>query len=125
MDIKIVSADGTPKEVTEVPVEPSVAPLEGTIPGEMEQREVGRVLGVENESEFNKYQPNFKTLVEYAKTQTEDHTAQSLKWVIRDLEARVGTAPFAEDRIKFITRYAWLLLSEQNIKKELKKFEKI
>ena len=125
MDIKIVDGKGEPVEVTEVPIKDTVDPIQGSQPGEMEQREVGRVLGVENESEFNKYQPNFKTLVEYAKTQTEDHTAQSLKWVIRDLEARVGTAPFAEDRIKFISRYAYLLLSEQNVKKELTKFEKI
>ena len=125
MDIKIVDGKGEPVEVTEVPIKDTVDPIQGSQPGEMEQREVGRVLGIENESEFNKYQPNLKTLLEYAKTQTEDHTAQSLKWVIRDLEARVGTAPFAEDRIKFITRYAWLLLSEQNVKKELKKFEKI
>lgn len=123
MDIKIVDGEGRSVKSSEVPVSPPVEPLEGIQSSEVEQREIGRVLGIENQSEFNKYQPNLKTLVEFAKTRTKDHSSQSLKWVIRDLESKLGTAPFAEDRVKFITRYAYLLMEEKKISEERKKFE--
>jgi hypothetical protein len=120
MDIKIITPDGKPVE--EVPVK-SPDPIVGSQPDELNQHEIGKVLGIENESEFNKYQPNLKTLVDYAKTQTTDHSPENLKWVIRSLEVRLGTPPFAEDRVKFITRYAYLLSEERKIKEERKKFE--
>ena len=124
MDIRIVTPDGKPVEVSDVPVAPSPG-ITGSQPDELYQREVGRVLGLENESEFNKYQPNLKTLVDYAKSQTIDHSTENLKWVIRSLETKLGTPPFAEDRVKFITRYAWLLSEEKRINDEKKKFERL
>ena len=117
MDIKVVN----PVEVVDVK---SPAVTSGS-PDDSMQREVGKVLGIENESEFNKYQPSLKTLTDFAKTQTKDQSPESLKWVIRNLEVRLGTPPFAEDRVKFITRYVYLLSEERKISEEKKKFERI
>jgi hypothetical protein len=122
MDIKVVSPDGKPAELVDVKQPETMV---NSQPDDLYQREIGRVLGVENESEFNKYQINLKTLVDFAKTQTTDHSPESLKWVIRSLETKLGTPPFAEDRIKFITRYAYLLSEEKKISEEKKKFERI
>lgn len=123
MDIKVVTPEGNPVESKEVPTVSSA--LIGSMPDELYQREVGRALGVENESEFNKYQPQLKTLVDYAKSQTTDHSPENLKWVIRSLEARLGSPPFAEDRIKFISRYTYLLSEGKKIEEERKKFEQL
>jgi hypothetical protein len=125
MDITVVDDKGKPVEVSEVPVKDTVDALQGSQPNEMDQRAIGQVLGIENESEFSKYQLNLKTLVDYAKTQTTDHSPENLKWVIRSLEVKLGTPPFAEDRVKFITRYVWLLSEGKKIEEERKKFEKI
>jgi hypothetical protein len=121
MDIKVVTPNGKPVE--EVSVK-SPDTLQAS-PDDLYQREVGKVLGVENESEFNKYQPDLKTLVEYAKSQTSERSSEGLKWIIRSLEIKLGTPPFAEDRVKFITRYAWLLNEEKRISDEKKKFERL
>lgn len=122
MDIKVVNSKGEEVKNSSVPVEPKET-ISGIQPDELNQREVGKVLGLENESDFNKYQLDLKILVDFAKTQTTDHSPENLKWVIRSLEMRLGTPPFAEDRVKFITRYAYLVTEEKRIKEERKKFE--
>lgn len=125
MDIKVVTPEGNPIEPTREVISAPVNDVGGSQPDEMYQREVGKVLGIENESEFNRYQPNLKTLVDYAKTQTTDHSTMNLKWVIRSLSAKLGSPPFGEDRIKFISRYTYLLSEGKRIDEERKKFEGI
>lgn len=124
MDIKIVDGKNTPVETPNLPVK-DPTPTVGGQPDELYQREVGKVLGVENESEFNKYQSNLKTLVDYAKSQTTDHSPENLKWIIRSIEVKLGSPSFAEDRIKFISRYVWLLSEGKRIENERKKFEQL
>lgn len=121
MDIKVITPEGHPvEEPKEIPSPNDVG---GSQPDEINQKEIGRVLGLENESDFNKYQPNLKTLVDYAKSQTTDHSSENLKWIVRSLNAKLGSPPFGEDRVKFITRYAYLLSEEKRIDAERKKFE--
>lgn len=123
MDIKVVDSAGSPIKPTEIVTTPNE--VGGSQPDELNQREIGRVLGVENDGDFNKYQPNLKTLLDYAKTQTTDHSPENLKWIVRSLNAKLGSPPFGEDRVKFITRYAYLLTEEKRIANERKKFEGI
>lgn len=124
MDIKIIGDTGTPEQTTEVITSP-VNAVGGSQPDELYQREVGKSLGLENESDFNKYQSNLKTLVDYAKSQTTDHSPENLKWIVRSLNAKLGSPPFGEDRIKFISRYTYLLNESKRIDEEKKKFEGI
>ena len=125
MDIKILDASGAPVETSTVEVKAPVGVEQNVQPDDSMQRAVGQVLGIENESEFNRYQPSLKTLTDFAKTQTKDQSPESIKWVIRNLEAKLGTPPFAEDRVKFITRFVWLLMDEKRISEEKKKFERL
>jgi len=60
-------------------------------------------------------------LLDYAKDQAEDNSVEGLKWAIRELETRIGTPPFLEDRIKFMARYAYLFMESKKTNKELKK----
>lgn len=123
MDIKIVTPEGKPIETKDVPT--TSEGLVGSQPDEMYQKSIGQVLGIEDNSEFNKYQPQLKTLVDYAKSVTTDHSPENLKWIIRSLNAKLGTPPFGEDRIKFISRYTYLLQEGKKIEEEKKKFEQI
>lgn len=124
MDIKIVDGQGKPVEEKPVTIG-TPNQIVSSQPDELHQRGVGKVLGIENESEFNKYQPNLKTLVDFAKSQTTDHSPENIKWIIRSLEVKLGSPPLAEDRVKFISRYAWLLTEEKRISDEKKKFERL
>jgi len=122
MDIKIVSQDGKEIETSSSPI---LSPQTTTGGSNLDQKAIGQVLGLETSSQLSKYSDNLKTLVEYAKSQTEDHSPENLKWVIRSLKANLGSAPFGEDNVKFISRYCYLLNDERRIKEERKKFEKI
>lgn len=124
MDIKIVDAKGNEKEnsVTAIAQPPS---SNGAIPGEFEMKAIGQVLGLETESQLNKYSDSLHTLLEYAKAQSPDNSPESLKWTIRSLKANMGTPPFGEDNIKFLSRYCYLLNEEKRIKNEKQKFERI
>jgi hypothetical protein len=125
MDIKIVGDTGSPIEAPREVITTPVNATGGSQPDELYQREVGKLMGLENESDFNKYQPNLKTLVDYAKSQTTDHSPENLKWIVRSLNAKLGSPPFGEDRIKFISRYTYLLNESKRIDAEKKKFEGI
>ena len=116
MDIQIIGA---------TPESPILEPQVTSGGLQLDQKAIGQVLGLETDSQLSKYSDNIKTLVEYAKAQTDDHSSESLKWVIRSLKANLGSAPFGEDNIKFIARYCYLLNEERRIKVERKKFEKI
>lgn len=118
MDIKIVGETSSP-----VPVVTSISPSEGGTVQDMEYKALGQVLGLETSSSLQKYSGDLKTLVEYAKHNTEDHTPQGLKWAIRSLELRLGTPPLAEDRVKYVTRYAYLVNETRRLEEEKKKFE--
>ena len=124
MDIKIVDSHNVEVKPPSVAVKDPVAPIGDTPSDEIFQREIGKVLGVEDK-QFGKYQPDLKILLDYAKTQTTDHSPENLKWVIRSLELKLGTPHFAEDKVKFITRYAYLLKEEKRITNEKKQFEQL
>lgn len=124
MDIKIVDPHGEEVKSENVEIKDPVAPIGDVPPDDMYQHEIAKLFGIEDK-QFSKYQTDFKTLVDYAKSQTTDHSPENLKWIIRSLELKLGTPHFGEDRVKFITRYAYLLKEEHRINDEKKKFEQL
>jgi hypothetical protein len=122
MDIKVIDTLNN----KEVPKEESFDHhvLDGNVSQEMQEKAIGQVVGLEYPSSLSKYSDSLRTLLEYAKTQTEDHSPESLKWVVRSLEMKLGSPPFSEDRIKYIARYAYLLNESKKLDKEKKKFER-
>lgn len=81
---------------------------------------VEQVMGLDNDSERSRYAPKVNTLLEWAKTQTKDHTPESIMWAIRSLELKTGTPPLAEKRINYIARMAYLLMENKKIDAEIK-----
>ena len=121
MDIKIVDDKG--EEIK--PEEPRIAgEIVGDISKDLEIKSIGQVMGLEKDSELGQNQSKLQTLLEYAKSQTDDYSLENLKWIIRSLELKLGTPPLAEKRINYVTRYAFLLTQEQKIKQEKEKFER-
>lgn len=122
MDIKIVNQSGEE-------IKPDTTPLvskhlESDALPEMEARAIGQVMGLETGTDISKNMDKINTILEWAKQQTEDHSLENLKWVVRNLELKLGSPPFLENRLTFLTRYAYLLTQEKKIQDEKKQFEK-
>lgn len=90
---------------------------------ELEIKAVQDVMGLEDEADKGRYRDNVHTLLDWAKTQTTDHTPSNLQWIIRSLELKLGTPPLAEKRIIFMSRYAYLMMEKGKLDKEVKQFE--
>lgn len=99
-----------------------VAPshLDGSVPGEINTIAVKQVLEIED-SDMSRYEGDIKTLIDWAKTTTGSDDYADLKWAIRDLQLKIGTPAFG-DRIKNLSRFAYLDLEEKKIKKEKESF---
>jgi len=123
MDIKIVGDDN--KEVVP-PAKPMVSEksISSPVLPELEFKSVAQVMGLESETDQAHYRDNIETLLEYAKTQSKDHSLENLKWIVRQLEFKIGTPPLSEKRISYLARYAYLLNESKKIEEERKAFEK-
>lgn len=119
MDIKIVGDDG--QIVQDKPAQPLADPNGLDAPRNLLRNEVALLFDfTPNETNLNKRE--LDTLIEYAKTDTDDHSTEGIKWAIRNLEMRLGTPPISEKRINYLYRYAYLFLEERKIKAEREKF---
>ena len=74
-------------------------------------------------SERSKYSGKINTLIDYAKSKTDQHTPEGIKWAIRSLALKVGTPPLGEKLITYLTTYAYLAIEKQNIEKQMNKYE--
>jgi hypothetical protein len=122
MDIKIVGEEPVKSE-TQV-IEP-VSKLSAPVLPELQEKAIHQVMGFEKESETHLYKHDIQILLDYAKSQTKDHSPENLKWIIRSLELKLGTPPLAEKRIKWLARYAYLSMESKKIEDEKKQFEQL
>jgi len=120
MDIKIIGDDG--KEVKNKEEKFEHEEMDGPVSEEMTQRAVEQVLGLDENGNSGKFKNEVRTLIEYAESQTKDHSPESIKWVIRELELKVGTPPFGEHRVRYLARYAYLNMEGKKIEEEKKQF---
>lgn len=74
-------------------------------------------------TEVGQYKEKLKTLLEYAKSQTQEKTPEALKWVIRSLQGKIGSPPFGERWINYLHRYIVLRQEKKKIEDEIKSFE--
>lgn len=72
--------------------------------------------------ERGQFKDKIATILTWAKSKTEDHNPMSLKWVVRDLESRIGSPPFSEKRINYVARYAYLDMEGRRIQAEKSSF---
>lgn len=120
MDIKIVGDD---KAQTSTP--PKAPLTHGTVEGfvqrDIEIKSMADVMGVEK-YEVGLYSDDLDVLLRYAKSQTEDHSIESLKNQIRKIGNKLGSPPFPENRVKYVKNYAAILLQEIKLREDKKRF---
>jgi len=93
--------------------------LSGPAREEIETNAITSALNIE--ADDNNYSDEVRWLLDYAKDQTDDNSVEGLRWAIRELEIKMGTPPFLEDRVKFMARYAYLFMENKKTNTELQK----
>jgi len=123
MDIKIVDNKGNEVPVEEVPKEFTPSDTSPFKEGEMLIQQVGQIFDM-TPVECQKYMNKLNTLIDYAKTQTEDRTPEGIKWAIRSLQGKVGTPPLGQKWIAYLAEYAHLKLEGIERQKMIDNFER-
>ena len=80
------------------------------------------LLGVDD-SELDQYHDKVNTLLEWAKTKTDDHSPESLRWTIRELGFNIGSPPLGQKLVNWLAEYAYLEMESQKVNKELEKYK--
>jgi len=115
MQIKIAGQADEPQE------RKIETPTNITVPeGILLVEQIGQLFDFRH-SEIESYKTEIRTLIDYAKTQTEDHSPEGLKWALTDLGIKLGTPPMGEKRIKQLVRYAHLYLETKENEEQLHK----
>lgn len=121
MNIQIVGEDGKVSESQPTPVvEASNEPFKG---GELMLNQIATLFDFKP-SEISQNSSKLQTLLDYAKSQSDDHSPENLKWIIRSLGTKLGTPALGENLLAFISRYAHLHLEGMKIEKEKEQFIK-
>ena len=80
------------------------------------------MMGVDNDGDKSKYDLKAKDILQWAKSQTEDHSPENLKWIIRDMEFKIGSPGVGEKMIDYLHSYIGLATQKEEVDKKLKKF---
>ena len=120
MDIKIVDPQG--EEVVEEPGE-TKEPGETTNFTSNLLTSVGQLFDL-RPVEMGAMKEKINLLIDYAKTQTDDHTPEGIKWAIRALQGKVGTPPLGEKWVNYLSKYCYLKLEGLKVKEETEKYER-
>ena len=121
MNINDVDESRIPVETKDTQVElktPDETP-DGSVSSEIELNAITDALNIK--ADDSNYTDEIDWLLDYAKDQAEENIPEGLKWVIRELETKLGTPPFLEDKVKFMARYAFLFMEGKKTNKELQK----
>lgn len=123
MKIDVVDEQGEVK--TEEPREVKHPDTSVVADGKLLMDRVAQELFDMRPNEISKESKKLTTLIDYAKSKTDDHSAEGLKWALRTLSLKLGTPPMGEKLISYLTRYAHLSLESQKIEKEMNKYHGI
>lgn len=120
MEIKVVNQSG--EEIVE---EPRVVgePGETTNYDDILITSVGQLFDMKP-SEMGAMKDKINLLIDYARTQTDETSPESIKWAIRSLQGKVGTPPLGEKWINYLSKYAYLKLEGLKLQKETEQFER-
>jgi len=78
---------------------------------------LSQVLGIETDSDRNKYKDDIVKIKEWAKDQGYENPTE-LKMLVRDIINRMGNPAFGENMITRVSRYAYLQMQSKQIEKE-------
>ena len=119
MDIKIVDQEG--QEIPQEEKRVETDQVQTFQPGELLVEQVGQLFDFKP-SEVGQYKTKINTLIAYAKTKTQDHSPEGIKWALRNLSLKVGTPPMGEKIINYLTLYAHLYLEGKELEKKKEQF---
>ena len=115
-NITVVDSQG--QEVPSESRDINSAPTGAIVPdGEIARTAAAHVLGVKAD-EMAENKEKLTTVVLWAKEQTDDYSVTNLKWVIKNLEMKLGTPDFGETRLTKVARFAHLDLEGRRIEQE-------
>lgn len=116
-EIRDVQPDGT----LTTPTPPSQPNPKGVLDGEVADP---LELAVEQMMDLGRSQNNakVKALVEWAKSVTDDHTPENIKWTIRDLEFKVGSPAVGQKMIDYLYTYVGLIDQKKEVDTQLNKY---
>ena len=120
MDIKIVDQAGEeiqPEEQVEMRTQKTPY-----IEGDLLIQSVGQIFDM-GPREIQLSKDKINLLIDYARSITEDHSTEGLKWAIRSLQGRVGTPPLGEKWLPYLSKYAYIKLEGDRIQREAEKYE--
>ena len=117
MDIKIVDTSGN--EASDPRSNESHTPdsISMRDTGEIDRIMVAQVLDMDLK-EMGKSKNKIDTLMAWARAEADSDNPMHLKWVIKNLEARLGSPNFGETRIAKLSRYAYLNMEGKRIEAE-------
>lgn len=114
MDIKVVDqVQESPKEIA--------SPTGLVEEGLLLRNEIATLFDFKP-NEVREYKNKLDTLIAYAKTKTDDHSPEGLRWAIRQLGIKLGTPPLTERLIEYLHRFAYLSLEGKKIEDQKQKF---
>lgn len=120
-EIKIVDEQGNGVEPSE-PKSMSDSPTSVSVPsGVFLVEQVGKLFDM-RPNEISQNKRHLDRLIDYAKSKTDDHSPESIKWVIRRLGTKLGSPPLGERKITYLSRFAYLDLQSGQLDKEKKRF---
>jgi len=120
MNIKIVDQQGEEvKPEAQVEMRTQQTPI---IEGDLLIQSIGQIFDM-RPREIQEDKDKLNLLIDYARTITDDHTPEGLKWAIRSLQGRVGTPPLGERWLPYLTKYAYLKLEDDKLRKEVERYE--
>lgn len=80
------------------------------------------MMGVDKDGDKSAYDLKAKDILKWAKSQTEDHSPENLKWIIRDMEFKIGSPGVGEKMIDYLHSYIGLATQKEEVDKKLKKY---
>lgn len=122
MEITIVDPQGNKVEPKKTEI---VSEHSATFPvlPEIQTNAVADAMGLEGK-DIIKYRDDIDTIIDYLRTKSKNLSPANIRFFIRELEIKLGSPPVSEKRIKFVSRYAYLLSEKGKLDGELKQFEK-
>lgn len=120
MDIKILDEQGVEKTQEEVKEPVNEQPYKL---GELLVPQIAEMFNL-NPNELTENKAKLNTVLDYAKTQTDDHTAEGLKWAIRKLQDRVGTPPLGQKWLPYLAEYAFVAMETTKWNEKMESFER-
>lgn len=116
MDIKVVNPQGSVQELKDQTVNTPETIVTGQ-DNQLDRIAIGQMFDMDIKS-ISKDAKKIDTLIQWAKDEAKTDDMMQLKWVIKNLEAKLGSPNFGETRLTKLHRYAYLDIEGKKMEAE-------